>query len=260
MLMTVRALLFNLVFYVNLVVLLVGGIWLLAAPRSWAMEGLKLWGRTTMFWQRLIVGTRVELRGTGNIPDGALLVASKHQSAWDAIVLHAFFRDPAIVLKKELMWIPLMGWFSRKFALIPVDRAASARALRALREHARRAVADGRQVIIFPEGTRTVPGAAPDYKTGVALLYSDLGVPCLPVALNSGLFWPRRRQARYPGTLVVEFLPAIPPGLDRADFMARLEEAIETASERLLDEAARSPNPPPLPAPARARRAARGTT
>lgn len=257
MITALRSLLFNLVFYLNLTCLLVFGIWLLVAPRSWAMKGLKLWGRTTMFWQRLIVGTRVELKAAGNIPDGPLLVACKHQSAWDTVALHAFFRDPAIVLKKELMWIPVMGWFSRKFALIPIDRSASAGALRALRGHARKAVADGRQVIIFPEGTRTVPGAPPDYKTGVALLYRDLGVPCLPVALNSGLFWPRRRLMRYPGTLTVEFLEPIPPGLDRAVFMARLEEAIETASDRLIAEAARAPNPPPLPAPARARFAAR---
>lgn len=244
--MTPRALLFNIVFYLNLAVLLAGALVLLAMPRRIAMKGLKLWSRSTMFWQRLIVGTRVEMRGLEHLPPGPVLIAAKHQSAWETVALHAFFDDPAIVLKKELMWVPIMGWLCRKFDLIPVDRTASAKAMRALRRHARRARDQGRQIIIFPEGTRRAPGAAPDYKPGAALLYGDLGIACVPLALNSGLYWPRRKPQRYPGTIIVELLPAIPPGLPRKEFMARLERDIETASARLIEEAARSATPPPL--------------
>jgi len=248
----VRSLLFNTVFYLNLIVLLALGSPLLVGPRRHAMAGLKFWGWTTMWWQKLIVGTGVEIRGRENIPPGPLMVACKHQSAWETIALHTLFADPAMVLKRELMWIPVMGWFSRKFRMIPIDRSASVSAMRALRAHAREAVGDGRQIIIFPEGTRRAPGARPDYKPGVALLYGDLGVPCVPVALNSGLYWPRRRLARHPGTILVELLPAIPPGLPKNEFMTRLERDIETASKRLIAEAAASKNPPPLPEEARA--------
>jgi 1-acyl-sn-glycerol-3-phosphate acyltransferase len=245
--MSLRALVFNIAFYLNLVLLLVFGSPLLLGPRRYAMVGLKCWGWTTMWWQRVIVGTRVEVRGRENIPPGALLVAAKHQSAWETITLHTLFADPAMVLKEELMLLPLMGWFNRKFRLIPINRAASPRAVRALLARAREAVAAGRQIIIFPEGTRRAPGAAPDYKPGIALIYGDLGIPCLPVALNSGLYWPRRKPARHPGTILVEILPPIPPGLSKKDFLTRLENVIETASNRLIAEAAASKNPPPLP-------------
>jgi 1-acyl-sn-glycerol-3-phosphate acyltransferase len=245
--MSLRALVFNIVFYLNLALLLVFGSPLLFGPRRYAMVGLKCWGWTTMWWQRFIVSTRVEVRGRENIPPGALLVAAKHQSAWETVTLHTLFADPAMVLKKELMWLPAMGWFNRKFRLIPIDRAATPRAVRALLIRAREAVAAGRQIIVFPEGTRRAPGAAPDYKPGISLLYAELGVPCLPVALNSGLYWPRRKAQRHPGTIVVEILPPIPPGLSKKDFLARLKHDIETASNRLIAEAAASENPPPLP-------------
>lgn len=249
--MSLRAFVFNIVFYLNLVVLLVFGSPLLLGPRRYAMMGLKSWGWTTMWWQRVIVGTKVEVRGGEHVPSGPVLVACKHQSAWETVTLHGLFDDPAMVLKKELMSIPVMGWFSKKFRLIPIDRAASASAMRALRARAREAVEARRQIILFPEGTRRAPGAAPDYKPGIALLYGSLDVPCLPVALNSGLYWPRRKLARYPGTIVVEILPPLPPGLSKQDFMTRLETAIETASNRLIAEAAASENPPPLPREAR---------
>lgn len=245
--MSLRALVFNIVFYLNLTVLLIFGSPILFGPRRYAMVGLKCWGWTTMWWQRVIVSTRVEIRGRENIPPGPLLVAAKHQSAWETVTLHTLFADPAMVLKKELMWLPVMGWFSKKFRLIPIDRQASPRAVRALLARAREAVAAGRQIIIFPEGTRRTPGSSPDYKSGISLLYADLGVPCLPLALNSGLYWPRRKAARHPGTIVLEILPPIPPGLRKTDFLARLEHDIETASNRLIAEAAASENPPPLP-------------
>ena len=140
-------------------------------------------------------------------------------------------------MKRELFWIPFHGWFSKKFEMIPVDRDKGPAALRRMLREAKGRIADGREIIIFPEGTRRAPGAPPDYKTGVILLYDALGVPCVPVALNSGLFWPRRSLTRRPGTIVVEFLDPIPPGLPKAEFLKRLTEAIETASSRLLAEA-----------------------
>lgn len=233
-----RAALFNLIFYLNLAAFLILGLPLFVLSREVAIKVLKLWGRTTQWWLHAIVGTRLEVRGREHLPRGPLIVAAKHQSAWDTAVLHMLFDDPAMVLKKELTLIPLFGWFILKFGLIPVNRSAGTSAMRKLAARAKAEIARGRQILIFPEGTRRPPGADPDYKPGVALLYRELGVPCLPLALNSGLFWPRRRADRHPGTLVVEFLPPIPPGLDRRAFMARLQSDIETASDRLLKEAA----------------------
>jgi 1-acyl-sn-glycerol-3-phosphate acyltransferase len=140
-------------------------------------------------------------------------------------------------MKRELFWIPFHGWFSHKFEMIPVDRDKGPAALRAMLRETKKRVEDGREVIIFPEGTRRAPGAPPDYKTGVILLYEALRIPCVPVALNSGLFWPRRSLVRRPGTVIVEFLDPIPPGLTKAEFMRRLTTAIETASNRLIVEA-----------------------
>ena len=240
-----RSLLFNIVFYANTVLFLVASIPLFLVPRHITILSLIYWGKATAFLHRAIVGTKVELRGLENIPKGACLVAAKHQSAWDTCVLPSYFADPAIVLKRELTWIPLYGWFTHKFGMISLDRGAAATAMRHLRDAAKREAAKGRQILIFPEGTRKAPGAPPDYKPGVALLYGELDLPCLPVALNSGLFWPRRKPERYPGTIIVEFLPPIPPGLARRDFMQRLEDIIETATSRLIAETAAGKDAPP---------------
>jgi 1-acyl-sn-glycerol-3-phosphate acyltransferase len=140
-------------------------------------------------------------------------------------------------MKRELFWIPFHGWFSHKFEMIPVDRDKGPAALRRMLREAKKRVADGREIIIFPEGTRRPPGAQPDYKTGVVLLYEALGIPCVPVALNSGLFWPRRSLERRAGTIVMEFLDPIPPGLPKDEFLKRLIASIETASMRLFEEA-----------------------
>ena len=155
-------------------------------------------------------------------------------------------RDPAIVLKDELKWIPFYGWFCVKFAHILVKRDKAASALKAMIRDARERATAGREIVIFPEGTRTMPGAPPDYKSGYVALYEGLGVPAVPLALNSGLYWPRRSFLRYPGTIIVEFLDPLPPGLPRVEFRQRIETAIEAASARLIAEAAASPNPPPM--------------
>lgn len=232
-----RSLLFNFLFYVTTTLFVVLGSPLLFGPRRLAMAALAIHARFELWLLKLIVGTTLEVRGAEKLPKGACLVAAKHQSAWETFALIPLFRDPALLMKRELFWIPFHGWFSRKFEMIPVDRDKGPSALRRMLREAKKRVADGREIIIFPEGTRRAPGAPPDYKTGVLLLYDALGVPCVPLALNSGVFWPRRSLERRPGTVVVEFLDPIPPGLPKAQFLKRLTEAIETASARLLAEA-----------------------
>ena len=225
-----RSLLFNFLFFVTTTLFVLIGSPLLFAPRSWAMAALKMHSRFELFLLRKIVGTNMEVRGIEKLPQGACLVASKHQSAWETFALIPIFRDPALLMKRELFWIPFHGWFSRKFEMIPVDRDKGPAALRRMLREAKMRVADGREIIIFPEGTRRAPGAPPDYKTGIVLLYDALNVPCVPVALNSGLFWPRRSIGRKPGTIVVEILDPIPPGLPKAEFLSRLQIAIENSN------------------------------
>jgi len=232
-----RSAIYNVVFYVNLAVFLIGGAFFLALPRSAAMAALKAWAATSLWWLKVICGTRMEVRGREFIPEDGALVAGKHQSTWETFAILPLFADPAVVLKKELTYIPFFGWFIFKFRMIPVEREAGPKALRAITARAEAAVAMGRQVIMFPEGTRRAPGAPPDYKPGATALYLKLNRPCVPFALNSGLYWPRRKFLRRPGTIIVEFLPPIPPGLPRREFERRLKEAVETTTKRLEAEA-----------------------
>lgn len=233
----IRSLVFAAVFYVTTALYLVLGSWLLFAPRRWAMAGLKLHGQTCVLLLKWICGTSMEVRGRENVPAGACLIVSKHQSAWDTFALIALFDDPAIVLKDELKWIPVYGWFCVKFEHVLVKREKASVALKALIRDAQLRVASGRQILIFPEGTRAAPGAAPDYKPGYVALYEALGVPAVPLALNSGVYWPRRSLWRYPGTIVVELLPAVAPGMPRAQFRKEVESAIESACQRLFRDA-----------------------
>jgi 1-acyl-sn-glycerol-3-phosphate acyltransferase len=233
-----RSVLFNVLFYLNLILHVIVAIPTYALPRRAFMAVAKSWGRTSNALMR-VAGIEVELRGLKKIPRGSLIVAAKHQSVWETFTLLTLFDDPAYIFKRELGWIPIFGWYAVKSRMVPVDRKARGGAIAGMVERAVEELQRGRQVIIFPEGTRTAPGALPSYKSGVAHLYAAAGVPCLPVALNSGLFWPRRKFLRRPGTIVLEVLEAIPPGLDREEFAARLEREIETAQVRLEREGAR---------------------
>ncbi len=248
-----RSLLFAAVFYIVTALFLLFGSWLLLAPRAWAMFGLKLHALASCWLLRVIAGVKMEVRGRENLPKAPCLVVAKHQSAWDTFALIPLFSDPAIVLKDELKWIPFYGWFCVKFEHILVKRDRAAAALKGMIADARDRATEGREIIIFPEGSRMAPGAAPDYKPGYMALYEGLGLPCVPVALNSGLYWPRRSLMRYPGTIVVEFLPALPPGLPRKEFRRTLEAQIEAACDRLIAEAALKPGAPPLSAEAAAK-------
>ena len=234
-----RSVLFNLLFYLNLVALLLVALPTLVLPRGAILFIVRLWARINHWLLRSVCGISFELRGLDRILPGPLLVASKHQSAWETFALFPLFADPAFIIKRELMWLPLFGWYARKAGMIPVDRGARSQALAAIAAQAKIELAHNRQIVIFPEGTRRPAGAPPSYKYGIVHLYAESAVTCLPIALNSGLFWPRRSLRRYPGTIVAEFLEPIAPGLDKQVFAQRLQEAIETATARLVAEGKR---------------------
>jgi len=235
----IRSVLFNLLFYLNLVILLILSIPTLAMPRGAILRVAKLWGRTTLWLLRVVCRIDVEWRGLEKIPPGGIVVAAKHQSVWETFALIALFPDPTFIIKRELIWIPFFGWYAWRAGMIPVDRGAGKSALAGMMVHARKALAERRQIIIFPEGTRRPAGAEPKYKFGVAHLYGESGVPCVPIALNSGLFWPRRRFLRFPGTVRVEVLDPIAPGIDRNAMFVRLQDEIEAATARLVAEGSR---------------------
>ncbi len=194
------------------------------------------WAWTVRGAFELICGVKVEIRGRERLPEGAALIAAKHQGMFDVVAPYTFLDDPCFVLKKELMWLPFFGWFAAKTRMIPVDREAHAKALKQMVADTRDRLREARQIVIFPEGTRTDPGVAGQYKPGVAALYRDLGVPCYPVATNSGVCWPAHGFMRRSGVVVFEFLEPIPAGLKRGQFMQELETRIETASLALLAE------------------------
>ena len=229
-----RSALFSLWLYLSMAIFAVGLSPALLMPHRHARGVVKLWARFVLFGLRWICDVRVEVRGLEHRPQGGALVAAKHQGMLDVIAPFTFLDDPCFVMKKELMPLPFFGWFAWKTRMIPVDRSAHAKALKDMVRHARARLSEGRQIMIFPEGTRTEPGVPGDYKPGVAAIYRDLDGPCWPVATNSGAHWPAHGFKRYPGVVVFEFLPPIPAGLKRAEFMAQLESRIEAASNALL--------------------------
>jgi 1-acyl-sn-glycerol-3-phosphate acyltransferase len=237
--LVIRSFVFNVLFYLNLLAYFIIAIPTLVMPRMAIVKLATSWGRTNNRLLRLVCGIKVEYRGLEKIPRGALLVASKHQSLWETFALLPLFSDPAFILKRELQWIPFFGWYAMKASMIPVDRGRRGQALADMTERARIELSRGRQIVIFPEGTRRAPGAEPSYKFGIAHLYGETGIACLPIALNSGLFWPRRSFMRYPGTIVAEVLDPIAPGLSKDAFAARLQQEVETSTARLIAEGER---------------------
>lgn len=232
-----RSLLFNVGFYLWTLVIGLYGAPLLLAPRRYVMEFGRLWASGALGLLAWTIGLRHEIRGIENLPQGAAIIALKHQSSWDTIILPVIFRHPAIVIKHELAWLPIYGWYAVRAGGIPVDRGAGASALKHMLARAKKALAEDRPIAIFPEGTRTAVGARLPYHPGVAALYTQLAVPLVPVAVNSGVFWGRRSFLKFPGRIVLEILPAIPPGQPRRKVMAELETRIETATARLVAEA-----------------------
>jgi 1-acyl-sn-glycerol-3-phosphate acyltransferase len=228
-----RSALFLVWFIAVSVIMNVGALPILMLPSRITLKAARLWARLVLFGLKWIAGTGVEVRG--HLQDPRVLVAAKHFSMWETVAFLALLPGPAIVLKRSLLRVPLYGWYCRKMRMIAIDREAGAKAIRLMHGQAKRALDEGRPVVIFPEGTRRKPGDPPDYKPGVAALYALLDVSCVPVAHNSGLFW-AGGFFRKPGTIILEFLPPIPPGLSRREFMTALESRIEGASNRLLTE------------------------
>ncbi len=237
-----RSSLFQICFYGVTLALMIAGSPVLILPRKYGWWIVPFWSRCCLFLLRVIVGLKMEVRGRENIPSGGYIVASKHQSAWETFALIPEFPDPTYILKRELRWIPIFGWYTAKFRQIPINRGKRSAALAALQVSTKEAIAEGRQILMFPEGTRRPVGGEPKYKYGIAHLYRDLKCPVLPVALNAGVYWPRASWMVYPGTVIVEILPPIEPGLKPQVFHDTMTDAIETASNRLCEEA-RSAHP-----------------
>ncbi len=249
-----RSLFFNIALYLNTVIqmLLWAPIYFLL-PRKSAWFVPKFWAASCLWLHKVCAGARAEISGLENLPEGSCIIAPKHQSFWDTIAFLPWIPDAVYILKRELMWIPLFGWYVAKMRMIPIDRGSRSKALKQAVKIGRERMRENRQLIIYPEGTRRPPGAEPAYKYGIVELYTQLQVPVVPVAHVAGLYWPRRKFMRYPGVIRARFLPPIEPGLPREEFLRRLIGETEAACDELLLDAARSPGSPPLPPTAVAR-------
>lgn len=230
-----RSLLFNTVFYVWTVLCCFGLLWTLPLHHSRLIAGVTWYMRTLVWLERAIIGLEYEITGLEHLPKrGAYIVGAKHQSMWETMKLHLILGDPAIILKRELLWLPIWGWYAAKARMIAVDRGKKGAAVASMLEGAKRVKAEGRPICIFPQGTRVAPGVHSPYKIGIAILYEALELPIVPMALNSGVFWGRRTFIRRPGRITIEFLPPIEPGLTKEAALARLETELEAASDRLV--------------------------
>jgi 1-acyl-sn-glycerol-3-phosphate acyltransferase len=232
-----RTFIFNLLypFYTGLICIIF--IPFLILPNSWIRLLLVCWANGVRFLMFVILGLKVEVRGKQYLDGRPVLVAAKHQSSMETIFMPYLVGKAANVLKKELFYAPLYGWYVAKLGSIFVDRSAGMKSLKDMLDKAKKAVAKGHSVMLFPEGTRREIDAEPAYQPGVSLLYQDLGIDCVPVALNSGYFWSKKKKVKESGTIVIEFLPPIKAGLKRKEFMPLLETTIETATKKLVDEA-----------------------
>lgn len=231
-----RATLFNILFYGMTAVLSTLYLPLLLLPQRVMWFFARFWARATLFLAHHVCGIRMEIRGDEHRLKGNAIFAAKHQSAFETIALTALLEKPAFVLKKELLYIPLFGMYLAKVGCVAIDRKAGASAIKRMVKSARDKLEQGHSIVIFAEGTRTSPdNESPTYHPGVAALYTQLGVPCVPVALNSGLCWGRKAVLKTPGLVTIEFLPPIPAGKDRKTFMAELKHEVETHSALLRD-------------------------
>jgi len=236
-----RALAFNIAFFVWTGVIGTLGLPFLLTPRAVTMRFGRFWASSVLVLLRIIVGLDHEVRGIDRIPRGGCIIAMKHQSAWDTLVLPVVLGDPAIVIKRELLLLPFYGWYAARAGSVGIDRKGGAGALRRMLAQARAPAAAGRPIVIFPEGTRVAPGERRPYQPGVAALYQALALPLVPAAVNSGLYWGRRSFVKRRGRIILEFLDPIPPGRTRPRVMAELERRVETATAVLLREGASSP-------------------
>jgi 1-acyl-sn-glycerol-3-phosphate acyltransferase len=231
-----RAMLFNLLFYGLTAVLSVVYLPLLLLPRSVLWVFARFWAHATLFLAHHICGIRMRIEGAEHRPASGAIFAAKHQSAFETIALTAIIHRPAFVLKKELLYIPLFGLYLAKIGCVPIDRKAGASAIKLMVKSAKARLEQGYNIVIFAEGTRTSPdNDSPTYHPGVAALYTQLGVPLVPVALNSGLCWGRKAVLKKPGIVTIRFLPSLTAGLDRKAMMAELKQQVESHSASLRD-------------------------
>lgn len=233
MILILRSALFNVVFFTTTAIFLIAGLPVLAGGRTGVFRLARAWSRTSLWLLEKICGAKVEFRGIERIPPGPVLLAAKHQSALETFALVHHVPDFSFILKRELLRLPLFGWYLRRAEQIAIDRTSGRAALEEVVKRAKALLAEGRSVFIFPEGTRRAVGAPPSYKMGVAHIYDATGATCLPVALNTGICWPRRSFLKRPGLVVIEYLEPIPPGLPKKIFASRLQDAIETRSNQL---------------------------
>lgn len=232
----IRSLVFNIYLFGGTFVIAFGFLVLTPFSNRMIRKGSVWWTKYIMFGLKYITGIRYELRGLDRLPAEGGLIACKHQSAWDTAIFLIFREMTAYIMKKELLKIPFYGWYVRRAGHIAVDRDGGAAALKEMVAKSKTALDKGRTIVIFPEGTRSHPGEAPEYHPGVAALYSQTKQPVYPVALNSGLYWGRRSFVKSPGTIILEVLPPIEPGLKRREFMERLQNDIETKTRELEAE------------------------
>lgn len=248
MVLALRSILFTAAFYLTTLIQMISyAPFYFFLPRKKAWIVPKTWARVTLFLQKYIAGTSYEIEGLENLPKGAYIIAPKHQSAWETFGLVPYLDDPSLIMKRELTWIPLFGWYMLKTGIIPIDRGSPLKAMKAVLTGAKEKTEQGRQILIFPEGTRKQPGDEPDYKPGIIAIYNELGLQVVPIAHNAGLYWPRGNFRRYPGKIRVRVLPPIEGGLNKREFLPKLIEATETACDELLVAASRDANPPAMP-------------
>ena len=233
-----KSLLFNIFFYGWTVFCTLFFLPVLILPRYFVLKATKIWSVGALWICKHILGLDFNFIGQENLPDTPVILAVKHQSAWETIVFHTLIKNPSIVLKKELTWIPLFGWYLKKLKMVSLSRSKGHRVqdLKNLLNEAKDAVKRNQTILIFPEGTRSHVGQKGSYQSGVASLYSHLNLPVIPVAHNAGLYWPRRGFIKYPGCIKIEALDPILPGLSRQEFMSLLEERIESKTNSLVQE------------------------
>jgi len=236
-LIQIRSFIFQILFLSWTVLVSVFCAPLLTGPKTKRIRIAILWCHVSMWLLDKVIGLTYEIVGREHCPATPAIYAFKHQSAWETIAVCGLFSNFCLVVKQGLMRIPMFGLHLSRMGFIGIDRSAGASALKTLVRAARKVHADGRDIIMFPEGTRTPPGKRQPYQPGIAAVYRDLGVQVIPVALNSGVFWGRRKLIKQPGNIIVQFLPPIQPGLQRYDFMTELENRIETATDLLVKDA-----------------------
>jgi len=230
-----RSALFQIAFYVSFIVqMIIFSPIYFFLPRKTAYKIPKNWARLNLWLAKTIIPLTYEIEGRENLPEHGYIIAAKHESFWDVIALIPILDDPVYILKRELLWIPLFGWYAAKQDMIPINRSEKSRAIPKMLERAREELARERQLIIYPEGTRKIPGDEPDYKYGIARLYGDLKVPVVPVVVHAGLFWPRHGFLRQPGHVRIRIMPPIQPGRSSTTFFKNLVTEMEAESDRLL--------------------------